>query len=65
MHLNGTKSKEELFNDVYGQIQNKIEELFDMQVRVHVYCNSKATLLKAMFNKHEAVTWNMFLYIFV
>lgn len=56
MHLNGTKSKEELFNDVYGQIQNKIEELFDMQVRVHAYCNSKATLLKAMFNKHEAVT---------
>lgn len=39
MHLNGTKSKEELFNDVYGQIQNKIEELFDMQVRVHAYGN--------------------------
>ncbi|XP_029870500.1 nicotinamide riboside kinase 2-like [Harpia harpyja] len=31
VHLNGTKSKEELFNDVYGQIQNKIEELLDMQ----------------------------------
>nr|XP_009679896.1 PREDICTED: nicotinamide riboside kinase 2-like [Struthio camelus australis] len=31
VHLNGTKSKEELFNDVYGQIQNKIEELLNMQ----------------------------------
>ncbi|NXP08633.1 NRK2 kinase, partial [Thinocorus orbignyianus] len=31
VHLNGTKSKEELFNDVYGQIQNKIEELLKMQ----------------------------------
>uniref|UniRef100_A0A663LSL9 Nicotinamide riboside kinase 2 n=1 Tax=Athene cunicularia TaxID=194338 RepID=A0A663LSL9_ATHCN len=35
VHLNGTKSKEELFNDVYGQIQNKIEELLNMQVHVH------------------------------
>ncbi|NXN78720.1 NRK2 kinase, partial [Bombycilla garrulus] len=31
VHLNGTKSKEELFNDVYGQIQNKIEELLNTQ----------------------------------
>uniref|UniRef100_A0A8V0YT25 Integrin beta 1 binding protein 3 n=1 Tax=Gallus gallus TaxID=9031 RepID=A0A8V0YT25_CHICK len=31
VHLNGTKSKEELFNEVYGQIQNKIEELLNMQ----------------------------------
>ncbi|XP_010212549.1 PREDICTED: nicotinamide riboside kinase 2-like [Tinamus guttatus] len=31
VHLNGTKSKEELFNEVYGQIQNKIEELLNVQ----------------------------------
>ncbi|NXR19132.1 NRK2 kinase, partial [Cinclus mexicanus] len=31
VHLDGTKSKEELFNDVYGQIQNKIEELLNTQ----------------------------------
>eukprot|EP00075_Anas_platyrhynchos_P033594 XP_027322847.1 uncharacterized protein LOC101800436 isoform X1 [Anas platyrhynchos] len=31
VHLNGTKSREELFNEVYGQIQNKIEELLNMQ----------------------------------
>ncbi|XP_066860143.1 nicotinamide riboside kinase 2-like isoform X2 [Anser cygnoides] len=31
VHLNGTKSREELFNEVYGQIQNKIEELVNMQ----------------------------------
>ncbi|NXH93720.1 NRK2 kinase, partial [Pachycephala philippinensis] len=31
VHLNGTKSKEELFNEVYGQIQNKIEELLNTQ----------------------------------
>lgn len=46
VHLNGTKSKEELFNDVYGQIQNKIEELLKMQVQFHAYnCNSEATYL--------------------
>lgn len=52
VHLNGTKSKEELFNDVYGQIQNKIEELLKMKVHVHAYnCNSKANLLKATLKK--------------
>lgn len=57
MHLNGTKSKEELFNDVYGQIQNKIEELLNTQVYVHAYtCNSKGNLLKSVLKKHEAVT---------
>lgn len=57
MHLNGTKSKEELFNDVYGQIQNKIEELLNMQVHVYAYsCFSKATILKAMLKKHETIT---------
>lgn len=57
MHLNGTKSKEELFNDVYGQIQNKIEELLNTQVYVHAYtCNSKGNLLKPVLKKHEAVT---------
>lgn len=57
MHLNGTKSKEELFNDVYGQIQNKIEELLNTQVYVHAYnCNSRANLLKPVLEKHEAVT---------
>lgn len=66
MHLNGTKSKEELFNDVYGQIQNKIEELLNMQVHGYAYnCNSNATLLKAVLKKHEAITWNMFMYIFL
>ncbi|XP_075570320.1 nicotinamide riboside kinase 2 isoform X2 [Pelecanus crispus] len=53
VHLNGTKSKEELFNEVYGQIQNKIEELLNMQVHVHAYnCNSRATLLEATLKKH-------------
>lgn len=57
MHLNGTKSKEELFNDVYGQIQNKIEELLTKQVHVHAYnCNVKASLLKVMLKKCEAIT---------
>lgn len=57
MHLNGTKSKEELFNDVYGQIQNKIEELLNTQVYAHAYnCNSMANLLKPVLEKHEAVT---------
>ncbi|KAM6257421.1 nicotinamide riboside kinase 2-like [Porphyrio hochstetteri] len=56
VHLNGTKSKEELFNDVYGQIQNKIEEQLNMKVRVHpLNCNSKARLTKAMLRKYEAV----------
>lgn len=49
MHLNGTKSKEELFNDVYGQIQNKIEELLNTQVHVYACnCNSESVLLKAV-----------------
>lgn len=57
MHLNGTKSKEELFNEVYGQIQNKIEELLNMQVRLHASnWNSRATLLRATLKKHGAVT---------
>lgn len=57
MHLNGTKSKEELFNEVYGQIQNKIEELLNMQVCLHASkWNSRANLLKAMLKKHEAGT---------
>uniref|UniRef100_A0A8D0GVW8 Nicotinamide riboside kinase 2 n=1 Tax=Sphenodon punctatus TaxID=8508 RepID=A0A8D0GVW8_SPHPU len=29
--LDGTKSREELFNEVYGRVQNKIEELLNMQ----------------------------------
>jgi len=54
--LNGTKSKEELFNDVYGQIQNKIEELLSMQVHVHAStCNSTRTFFKAVLKKHEAI----------
>lgn len=57
MHLNGTKSKEELFNEVYGQIQNKIEELLNMQVCLYASnWNSRANLLNATLKKHEAVT---------
>uniref|UniRef100_A0A7M4FAG7 Nicotinamide riboside kinase 2-like n=1 Tax=Crocodylus porosus TaxID=8502 RepID=A0A7M4FAG7_CROPO len=38
VHLDGTKSREELFNEVYGQIQNKIEELLNMQsFLVYIY----------------------------
>ncbi|KAH1184453.1 hypothetical protein KIL84_015069 [Mauremys mutica] len=33
VQLDGTKSKEELFNEVYEQIQNKIEKLLLMQVK--------------------------------
>lgn len=58
VHLDGTKSKEELFNDVYGQIQNKIEELLNTQVYIHAYnCNSNANLLKHVLEKHKALTY--------
>lgn len=65
MHLNGTKSKEELFNDVYGQIQNKIEELLNTQVYVQVMLQLKGKLFKTCVGKYEAVTQNMFTSIFL